>query len=108
MASRNLSEKNHPEHKYSVTFASKVGTIAKKSEKNRVTTIIRHMTHFLVDQIDFPSSRKALKRPYWAKTSKKGFENFSQNLEFFGAISPLKFSIYWRQGPHQKIFRVRH
>ena len=48
---------------------------------------------------------------FWKNRSKKAFlgtfwKILTEKLRFFGARSPLKISIYWRQRRLQKIFRV--
>ena len=68
---------------------------------------------FEVDQIDFPSSLKALQRPrfrqnfcaegkMWKKHDNKDvikpfLENFDQKMAFLWRALPLKISIYWHR-----------
>ena len=79
----------------------------------------RNVRFFQVNQIDFPSSPKALKRPcfgqifcaadkFLKKHAKKFvcrlfLRNFDHKTRLFVARSPLIISIYWSQMHFQKI-----
>ena len=58
----------------------------------------------ILAKISAPQAKLKKKQPkkgvFWKIRTKKS--------RFFGARSPLKVSIYWRQRRLQKVFRVRH
>ena len=68
---------------------------------------------FSADQIDFPSSRKALKRPWFGQILKKKkqakkviFRNFLETFDqksHFGARSPLKLIYIGAEGAYRKL-----